>query len=116
MNYNEQAKQLADAKAEYAWLAAAPAHVLQQALMDLDRACREHGAFRVKWRSARGWSPSFRFPAGNKITVEQLGRRWGRVKLPKLGWVRFRWSRAPGGTIRSATISRDGRQWYVSFL
>src|SRR3979490_2501446 len=35
INYNEQAGQLADAKTEH--------DVLQQTLMDLDRACREHG-------------------------------------------------------------------------
>ncbi|MFD4428932.1 RNA-guided endonuclease InsQ/TnpB family protein [Nocardia sp. NPDC058497] len=116
INYHEQASQLADAKTDHGWLKAAPSQVLQQALMDLDRACREHGAFRVRWRSERRWLPSFRFPAGKQITVERLGKRWGRCKLPKLGWVRFRWSRALGGTVRSATVSRDGQHWYVAFL
>lgn len=116
INYVAQAAELADAKTEHEWLRAAPSHVLQQTLMDLDRACREHGTFWVRWRSGRRWSPSFRFPAGKQITVERLGKRWGRAKLPKLGWVRFRWSRSPGGQIRSATVSRDGQHWYVSFL
>lgn len=53
---------------------------------------------------------------GKLITVERVGRRWGRVKLPKLGWVRFRWSRPPGGQVRSATVSRSGSHWFVSFL
>lgn len=99
VNYNEQATQLADAKTEHDWLKTAPSHVLQQTLMDLDRACREHGTFHVKWRSGRRWSPSFRFPAGKRIAVERLGRKWGRVKLPKLGWTRFRWSRPLGGQV-----------------
>ncbi|MEV6229064.1 transposase [Saccharopolyspora shandongensis] len=116
INYNEQATQLADAKTEHGWLKQAPSHVLQQTLMDLDRACRAHGTFRVRWRSGRRWSPSFRFPAGKQITVERLGRKWGRAKLPKLGWVRFRWSRALDGMVRSATVSRDGADWFVSFL
>jgi len=116
MNYLAQAGELADAKTEHEWLKAAPSHVLQQTLMDLDRACREHGTFKVRWRSGRRWNPSFRFPAGKQITVERLGRRWGGAKLPKLGWVRFRRSRALGGQVRSATVSRDGRHWYVSFL
>lgn len=39
------------------------------------------------------------------------------VKLPKLGWVKFRLSRSlQGVTIRSATLSRDGARWFVSFL
>lgn len=116
MNYVPQAAELADAKAENDWLKRAPSHVLQQTLMDLDRACREHGTFRVKWRSVRRWAPSFRFPAGKQITVQRLGRKWGRAKLPKLGWVRFRWSRALGGDVRSVTVSRDGRHWFISFL
>ncbi len=72
--------------------------------------------FTVRWRSKTRWNPSFRFPAGNRITVERLNRKWGRAKLPKLGWVTFRWSRHPGGEIRSATVSRKAGHWYVSFL
>jgi transposase len=48
--------------------------------------------------------------------VERLNRKWARVKLPKFGWVRLRWSRPPGGSIRSATVSRDGNHWYISLL
>jgi putative transposase len=117
MNYREQASELAAAKAEHRWLAEVPGHCLQQTLMDLDKACRAHGTFKVRWRSGRRWAPSFRFPEGNKMVVERLNRRRGRVKLPKLGWVKFRMSRAlDGETVRSATVSRDGRHWFVSFL
>ena len=112
----DQARELALAKAEHPWLAEAPSHCLQQTLMDLERACRGHGTFRVKWRSGRRWNPSFRFPDPRQVTVERLGRKWGRVKLPKFGWVRFRWSRALGGQVRSVTVSRDADRWYVSFL
>ncbi|WP_063039605.1 RNA-guided endonuclease InsQ/TnpB family protein [Nocardia pseudovaccinii] len=116
VGYQQQARELAEAKAEHEWLKCAPSHCLQQTLMDLDRACRERGTFAVRWRSSRRWSPSFRFPDPKQILVERLGRRWGRVKLPKLGWVRLRWSRALGGTVRSATVSRDGNHWYISLL
>lgn len=117
MNYPPQAKELAEAKAEHEWLKDAPGHCLQQTLMDLDKACRTHGTFRVRWRSGRRWTPSFRFPEGNKMVVEKLNRRHGRVKLPKLGWVKFRLSRSlQGVVIRSATLTREGRHWFVSFL
>lgn len=116
MNYVPQAAELADAKSEHVWLKSAPSHVLQQTLKDLDRACRTHGTFNVRWRSKDRWSPSFRFPAGNVIVVERLNRRWGRAKLPKLGWVVFRWSRSPGGEIRSATVSGRAGCWHVAFL
>ena len=117
MNYPPQAKELAQAKAEHEWLKDAPGHCLQQTLMDLDKACRTHGTFRVRWRSGRRWAPSFRFPEGNKMVVEKLNRRHGRVKLPKLGWVKFRLSRSlQGVVIRSATLTREGQQWFLSVL
>jgi putative transposase len=37
------------------------------------------------------------------------------VRLPKLGWVRFRLSRPLGGAVRNATIARDALGWHVSF-
>ncbi|QUX31778.1 transposase [Nocardiopsis akebiae] len=114
--YHLQARELAEAKAEETWLQAAPSHILQQTLRDLDRACQDHGTFKVRWRAKDRWRPSFRFPDGGRMSIERLGRRWGRIKLPKLGWVRFRWSRAPRGTVRSATVSRDGAHWYVALL
>ena len=49
--------------------------------------------------------------------MEKLNGRHARVKLPKLGWVRFRLSRSlDGALIRSATLTRDGAHWYVSLL
>jgi len=117
MNYRQQAGELVEAKTEHRWLAEVPGHCLQQTLMDLDKACRAHGTFTVRWRSGRRWAPSFRFPEGNKMVVERLNRRHARVKLPKLGWVKFRLSRSLAGmVIRSATLRRDGKHWFVSFL
>lgn len=117
MNYVPQCKELAEAKAEHSWLTEAPGHCLQQTLKDLDKACREHGTWKVRWRSGRRWAPSFRFPEGSKMAVEQLNRRHARIKLPKLGWVKFRASRRlDGEVIRSATLTRQGRHWYLSVL
>jgi putative transposase len=117
MSYEEQAHELVEAKKEQTWLTEAPSHCLQQALRDLDEACRNHGTFRVHWRSARRWVPSFRFPEGSTMKVQKLNRHKSQVKLPKLGWVKFRASRSlDGETIRSATLTRQGRHWFVSLL
>ncbi|MEV0199647.1 serine hydrolase [Nonomuraea sp. NPDC050691] len=43
IGYHEQARQLAEAKGEFAWLAEVPGHCLQQTLIDLDQACGLHG-------------------------------------------------------------------------
>ncbi|WP_045385897.1 RNA-guided endonuclease InsQ/TnpB family protein, partial [Mycobacterium kyorinense] len=83
----------------------------------LDKACRQRGTFRVRWRSARRWAPSFRFPDGCTMKLQKLNRRKSRIKLPKLGWVKFRASRSLNGeTIRSATLSREGQHWFISLL
>jgi putative transposase len=117
INYEQQAHELVDAKAENAWLREVPGHCLQQTLMDLDTACRKRGTFNVRWRSARRWVPSFRFPEGAKIKLQKLNRRKSQVTLPKLGWVKFRASRSlDGQTIRSATLTREGAHWFVSLL
>jgi putative transposase len=117
VNYHQQAHELAQAKKDHVWLTEAPSHCLQQVLRDLDAACRRHGTFRVRWRSAKRWRPSFRCPSGQQMVVEKLNRATSRVKLPKLGWVRFRASRSLAGeTIRSATLTNDGKHWYLSLL
>ncbi|MFI6801254.1 RNA-guided endonuclease InsQ/TnpB family protein [Streptosporangium canum] len=116
IGYHEQARRLVEDKGEFEWLAEAPGHCLQQTLIDLDQACAKHGTWKVRWKSRVRNAPSFRFPEGGKITVERLNRRWARAKLPKLGWVRLRLTRPLGGKIKNATVGRDGRHWYVSFL
>jgi len=51
------------------------------------------------------------------MIVQRLNRRHARVKLPKLGWVKFRLSRSLDDVVlRSATLTRDGTHWFVSFL
>lgn len=113
--YASQCRELAEAKRTEGWLSEAPSHCLQQTLRDLDRACRQHGVWRVHWRSKRWWRGSFRFPDPTQIGEPiRLNRRWGELRLPKLGRVRFRWSRALGGTIRNATVLQEGDQWFVS--
>ena len=120
INYPQQAKELVETKLDpdFAWISQVPAHCLQQTLMDLDKACRAHGTWRVKFRSKTTWSPSFRFPEGKHMRVQRLSVRWAQVNLPKFGQVRFRWTRELGGQIRSATLTRHGVQgdWYISLL
>ncbi len=45
----------------------------------------------------------------------RLGRNVREVRLPKLGMVRFRWSRPLGGVVRNVTVQRSGRHWYIAF-
>jgi putative transposase len=87
-----QAAELAEANREHPWLSAAPSHVLQQTLRDLDRACREHGTVTVRWRTKPRWSPSFRvLPSGTSSRCNGLaargagGRSLGMGPVPLVG-------------------------------
>ena len=109
MNYPRAGRRIGRGQGGAPWLAEVPGHCLQQTLMDLDKACRTHGTFRVRWRSGRRWAAVVPVPRGQQDGRERLNRRHARVKLPKLGWVKFRLSRPLDDVIiRSATLTRDG--------
>jgi transposase len=57
----------------------------------------------------------FRIVATGPQDVRRLNRRWAQVRIPKLGWVRFRLSR-PVPDARSYRVTRDrtGR-WHIAF-
>jgi putative transposase len=48
--------------------------------------------------------------------VERVNRRFGRVWLPKVGWVRFRASRPVPAGVKSYRVTRDrAGRWHVAF-
>ena len=98
-------------KAEHPWLARAPHHALQATLRDLDAAFEGFFAGRSGFpQYHRRERDSFRFPDPKQFAVDG---DW--VKLPKLGWTRFRLSRPMPGRARNITISGEGTHWFVSF-
>ena len=47
--------------------------------------------------------------------VRRLNRHWGDVFVPRLGRVRFRWTRAPGG-VKSYRVTQDrAGRWHLAF-
>ncbi|MFB6822596.1 RNA-guided endonuclease InsQ/TnpB family protein [Streptomyces virginiae] len=114
----EQCRHLTAARADLDWIGELPAQAGQQILRSLDRAYDNfwnlaHPA-RFPARKKRGHRLSVPFP-GQAVEVRKLNRKWAEVRLPKIGWLRFRLSRPIGGAIRNATVSRDGGGWHVSF-
>jgi len=108
-DYNEQCAQLTAARAEYDWLAAGSQIVQQQALRDFAQAMRNffRGTHRrPRWRKA-GAHEGFRQVAVKAHHVERLNRRFGRVWVPKVGWVRFRLSRPVPDGVKSYRVTRD---------
>jgi putative transposase len=116
--YDEQCAQLTAARAEHDWLAAGSQTVQQQALRDFAQAMRNffnRTHRRPTWRKA-GVHEGFRQVAVKPHHVERLNRRFGRVWVPKVGWVRFRMSRPVPEGVKSyrVTCDRSGR-WHISF-
>ncbi len=116
--YNEQAAQLTEARAAFEWLAAGSVTVQQQALRDFDQAKKNfhrvtHG--RPTWRKA-GVHEGFRQVSVRPEHVERLNRRWGRVLVPKCGWVRFRWTRSIPKGVKSYRVTLDASgRWHIAF-
>jgi len=115
--YLEQCRQLTAARAEHPWLAAGSQTVQQQALRDFAQAMaaffdKTNPASKPSWRKA-GRNEGFRIVGrrGGQWDVRRLSRRVGEVRVPKVGWVRFRWSRAvpPGVKSYRVTMDRAGR-------
>jgi putative transposase len=116
--YNEQCAQLTAARAEYDWLAAGSQTVQQQALRDFAQAMRNffNGTHRrPTWRKA-GKDEGFRQVGVKPRHIKRLSRRYGQVWIPKVGWVRFRWTRGIPGTVKSyrVNLDRSGR-WRIAF-
>jgi transposase len=116
----EQSRQLTEARKEFAWLAAGSQTVQQQALRDFAQAMANFFAGthrRPTWRKA-GVHEGFRIVGrrGSHWDVRRLSRKVGEVWVPKVGWVRFRWSRQLPGEAKSFRVRRDrAGRWHVAF-
>jgi putative transposase len=109
---------------ERSWLGEVSAVVLQQALADLNTAYRNFFASCSGTRKGRKVAPprfrsrkdnrqAIRFTANARFRV--LGN--GRLRLPKIGDVRVRWSRELPAPPSSVTIIRDAAgRYFASFV
>jgi putative transposase len=116
ISFASQCRELTELRAEFDWIAEASLTAQQQALRDLTSAYSNFFAGHADYPSFRkkGINESFRFQ-GREVTFRRLNRSWGMVKLPKIGQVRFRWTRDIPGKLKNVTISLDPLGWHVSF-
>ncbi len=115
--YLKQCRQLTEARAAFSWLRLGVQTVQQQALRDFDRAVKNfyRGTHqRPTWRKAE-IHEGFRIVGPEASRVVKLNRKWAAANVPKVGWVRFRLSRAVPAA-KSYRIKRDrtGR-WHIAF-
>lgn len=131
LTYNELSQKLTAWKkeSETIFLREVPSQPLQQTLMDLCKGISD--SFRKSGDPAKkGWphfkskdiGDGFRLP---QIKPEHIDEGNARVKLPKLGWVRYRKSRDMRfqngngswvkGCVKQATVSKEVGKWFISF-
>jgi hypothetical protein len=98
-------------KQEFGWPSDVPAQALQQSLKDLDQAYINFFKDRANSPVFRKKSKkdSFRIPQGFEVDSAN-----GRVKLPKLGWIRYRKSRDMEGKPKNITVSLGNGKIFIS--
>ncbi len=98
----------------FGWLAAGSVIVQAQALRVFRQAMANFfaGTHNMPtWRKA-GRNEGFRIVG---VKIRRCSRGTGEVRVPKVGWVRFRWSReVPAAKSYRVTLDRAGR-WHVAF-
>lgn len=116
INFASQCRELTRLRLENDWVKDVFIACEQQALRDLERAFVNFYSGRAFYPKPhkRGVNDNFRFP-GREIEIRRLNSDWSSVRLPKIGWVKFRNARVVQGivTVRlseSGTVSiRDYR-------
>jgi len=109
ISYFTQARELTALRAEFNWIKDCPYCAQQQALRDLDKAYSNFFKGLADYPTPRrkGINESFRFSKTDCGDVEILNGKWARVRLPKVGLVKFRLTRPIRGTLKNITIN-DG--------
>jgi putative transposase len=113
--FAEQCRQLTAARAENEWLAAGSVNVQQQALRDFWRsktAFFKSGFGHPTWRRKHK-DEGFRIT--DTCEIERLNRKWARVKVPKVGWVKFRLTHPELPAAKSYRVTFANGRWHIAF-
>ncbi len=115
LNYVTQARQLKDLRAEFDFIREVSQTSEQRVLKDLDTAFRNFFAGRGGFpkMKRKGVNDAFSF-CGREVIIQKLNAKWSKVRLPKIGWVKFRCTRPIAGDIREATVTRTALGWQIS--
>ncbi len=113
IGYNALAADLVALKKAAPFLTDCHSQVLQQTLMDLDKAFKSFFEKRARFprlKSRRRTPHAFRIPQNVSIVGE-------RVSVPKVGLVKARLHRPLEGKVKSATVEQESDgHWYVVFV
>ncbi|MGW0195472.1 RNA-guided endonuclease InsQ/TnpB family protein [Nonomuraea sp. NPDC003201] len=114
------------ARQDIDWLAVLPAQAAQGVLKTYFQAWKncwegraEAPTFKARFRSVMAVD----IPQGRDLQVTRAHRRWGMVNIPRVGRVRFRWTKDlpvgkeadAGNRITGARLVKDALGWHIAF-
>ncbi|MFJ2033638.1 RNA-guided endonuclease InsQ/TnpB family protein [Streptosporangium sp. NPDC087985] len=116
------------ARREIDWMGQLPAQAAQAVLKTYRQAWAnflnpDHPAQRptFKGRVRTRWAVDV--PQARDLQIKRVNRRWGALNLPKVGRVRFRWTKdlpgltrgGPAGRITGARLVKEADGWHIVF-
>ncbi|MFI6452283.1 RNA-guided endonuclease InsQ/TnpB family protein [Streptosporangium amethystogenes] len=116
------------ARREIDWMGQLPAQAAQAVLKTYRQAWAnflnpDHPAKRPTFKSRLRSRMAVDVPQARDLNIVRLNRRWGAVNLPKVGRVRFRWTKdlpgatkgGPAGRITGARLVKEANGWHIVF-
>ncbi|MET7515576.1 transposase [Streptomyces sp. NPDC005480] len=114
------------ARKEIDWLGALPAQAAQAVLKTYFQAwknCWDGRADAPNFKARLRTVMSVDIPQGRDLNITRVHRRWGMANIPKIGRVRFRWTKnLPVGRhanndnrITGARLVKDALGWHIAF-
>ena len=120
LSYSACSSQLTQLKKELSWLQEVDSHSLQSSLKHLadsfDRFLKKQNEA-PRFKSKKNKVQSYTTNIEKKNQLPEVSIAGSRMKLPKVGWVRFANSREVAGRILNATVRRTpAGKYFVSLL
>ena len=116
LNYVAQARELTVLRDDVSFVRDVHVTPLQRCLKELDRAYKAFWAGNAGPPSPRKKHVHMSFShAGREVQVRPLNKNWASVRIPKIGWLKFRKTRDIPEDVREVTVSKTALGWNVTF-
>ncbi|MEV0236139.1 transposase [Nonomuraea sp. NPDC050786] len=116
------------ARHEIDWMGQLPAQAAQAVLKTYRQAWAnffnpDHSAKRPTFKARLRSRMAVDVPQARDLQISRINRRWGAVNLPKVGRVKFRWTKelpgltkgGPSGRVTGARLVKDAYGWHIVF-
>lgn len=115
ISWVSQCNEVTKLRAEFDFIRAVHSEVPQQAVIDLDRAFQAYFSKRSKYPQYRNKASHMSFRTrGNHVSVRKISAKWSEIRVPGIGWVKYRDTRPLGGKPKYLTVSLQGGSWTAS--